>query len=81
MVEDNFVPTWRIVLAFILDLITAFLVFGFLVAFLTGGLTDDGFQLSGFPAFLLFAVIIAYFFLAKRLLGGRLWERILKAVR
>ncbi len=81
MAEENFVSTWRIILAFILDFITAFVVFGFLVAFLTGGLTENGFQLSGFPAVLLFAAIIAYFLLAKRVFGGRLWERILKAVR
>lgn len=81
MSEDNYVSTWRIVLAFILDLITAFVVFGFLVAFLTGGLTETGFQLSGFPAILSFALIIAYFLLAKKFFGGRLWERILKAVR
>jgi uncharacterized RDD family membrane protein YckC len=71
--------TWRRVLAFILDLITAFIVLGFIVAAFTGGRTDDGFQLSGWPAFLLFALVIAYFPVFNRFLGGTIWKYILKA--
>lgn len=74
------VATWRIVLAFVLDALTAFFVFGFLVATLFGGRTEGGFSLSGWPALLMFGLIIAYFVLARRF-GGRLWERILGAVR
>lgn len=74
------VATWRIILAFVLDLITAFVVFGYLVATLFGGRTEGGFSLSGGPALLMFALIVAYFLLARRF-GGRLWERILGAVR
>ena len=75
------VASWRIILAFILDLVTAFFVFGYLVGKLFGGLTDNGFQLEGWPALLMFALIIAYFFIFGRYLGGRLWQRILGAVR
>ena len=68
-------PTWKIVVAFILDLFTSFFVLGFLVGWLTGGLTETGFQLNGAPALLLFALIIAYFWLNKRL-RWRLWWRV-----
>lgn len=74
------VATWRIILAFVLDALTAFFVFGFLVASLFGGRTEGGFSLDGWRAFLLLALIIAYFVIARRF-GGRLWERILGAVR
>jgi uncharacterized RDD family membrane protein YckC len=67
---------WRIILAFILDLITAFFVFGFLVAKLLGGLTDNGFSLSGWPSLVAVLLIVAYFVIGKRL-GGTLWKRIL----
>lgn len=71
--------TWRRVLALILDLITAFAVLGYIIAALTGGTTDDGFQLSGWPALLLFASVIAYFVVFNRFLGGTIWKYILKA--
>lgn len=70
--------TWRIVFAFILDLITSFFVLGFIVAWLTGGRTETGFELNGLPALILFALIIAYFWLNKRF-RWRLWWRLLKA--
>lgn len=71
--------TWRRVLAFILDLITAFFVIGYIVAAATGGTTDDGFQLNGWPAILLFALVIAYFVIFNRFFGGTIWKYILKA--
>ena len=73
--------TWRIVLAFILDFFTAFWVFGFLVAIVFGGRTEDGFQLNGMPAFLSFALMVAYFVVFNKFLGGTIWKRILKAKR
>ncbi|WP_322866838.1 hypothetical protein U5922_012010 [Aquicoccus sp. G2-2] len=69
---------WRIILAFFLDLITAFFIFGFVISWLTGNLTPNGFQLNGGPAVLLFAVIIAFFWLNRRL-RWRPWFRVLKA--
>ena len=69
---------WRIILAFVLDLFTAFFVLGYVIGALTGNLTPTGFQLNGAPALLLFAAIIAYFWLDKRF-GWRIWRRLLKA--
>lgn len=73
--------TCRIILAFILDFFTAFFVFGYLVASLTGGVTEDGFKLQGMPAFISFALMVAYFVVFNRFLGGTIWKRILKANR
>jgi hypothetical protein len=73
--------TWRIVLAAIFDFLTAFLVFGYIIASVFGGKTADGFQLNGLPALLLFVLIAAYFILFNRFLGGTLWKRILRARR
>lgn len=71
--------TWRIVLAAILDFLTAFFVLGYIVASIFGGKTDDGFKLEGLPALLLFALIVAYFIVFNRFLGGTIWKRILRA--
>ena len=70
------VATWRIVLAAVLDSLTAFVVFGYLIAKATGNTTDTGFQLNGVPALVLFALVIAYFVIGNRT-GGTLWKRIL----
>lgn len=75
------VPTWRVILAFILDVFTAFWVFGYLVGWMTGGLTESGFALSGGPALVMFLLVIAYFPIANRLCGGTLWKHILRARR
>lgn len=72
------VPTWRKVLAAILDLLTIFFVGGYVIGYLTGNVTSEGFQLEGAPAMILFAVIIAYFVVFPKYLGGTLWQRILK---
>ncbi|MCB1397820.1 MAG: hypothetical protein H6898_11565 [Rhodobacter sp.] len=77
---SDHVPTWRIVLAAILDFLTVFVVGGYLIALVTGDTTEGGFSLNGLPAVVLFAMIILYFVLAKRV-GGTLWQRILRARR
>lgn len=69
----------RVVLAAILDFITTFVVFGYLVARFTGGLTDNGFNLTGWPALLMFVLIIAYFVIFNKFLGGTIWRWILGA--
>ena len=79
--EPKAPSTWRIVLAAILDFFTAFFVFGYAVASLTGGRTEDGFSLSGVPALIAFGLIIAYFLVFNRYFGGTIWKRILKAKR
>jgi len=70
--------TWRVVLAFILDVLTSFFVVGYIIGALTGNLSDGGFALQGGPAILAFALIIAYMWFMPRY-GGRLWQRILRA--
>jgi len=68
----------RKVLAAILDFFTILIAAGYLIARFTGGLTEGGFNLTGGPALLLFAVIIAYFVILSRFLGGTLWQRVLR---
>jgi len=77
--EPRKIAHWRIILAAILDFFTAFFGFGYLVALVTGGTTDKGFSLDGMPAIAVFALIIAYFWVGRRYLGGTIWQRILKA--
>jgi hypothetical protein len=79
MEREQPVATWRIVLAAILDFLTAFFVLGFLIASVSGGMTEGGFQLNGLPALVLFVGIFLYFWAGKKYLGGTLWKRILKA--
>lgn len=69
---------WRRVLAGILDFFSAFIGFGSLIAYATGDLTSTGFQLDGLPALALFALVILYFVVGRRL-GGPIWRRVLKA--
>jgi hypothetical protein len=71
--------TWKLILAGILDFITAFSGFGFLVGWLTGGLTGNGFSLTGAPALVCFLLIIAYFIVFNTYLGGTIWRWILGA--
>jgi hypothetical protein len=68
-------PVWKRVIAPILDWITAFAVGGYLIAAATGGLEPGGFDLKGWPALLLLAIVIAYFYVGRRLAGGTLWDR------
>jgi DMSO reductase anchor subunit len=78
MAEANAVPTWRKVVAAILDFFTVFLVGGWIIARLTGNTTEGGFELNGMPALILFALIAAYFWFGSRNLGGTIWQRILR---
>ena len=71
-------PTWRKVVAAILDFLTVFLVGGYIIARFTGNTTDGGFELSGIPALILFAAIALYFWLGVRYAGGTIWQRILR---
>ena len=73
------VATWRKVLAGILDFLTVFFVGGYVIGKLTGNTTDDGFKLEGLPALLLFALIVVYFVVGRKYLGGTIWQRILRA--
>jgi hypothetical protein len=73
------VATWRKVAAAILDFLTIFFVGGYVIGKFTGNLTDDGFKLEGLPALVLFALVIVYFVVGRKYLGGTIWQRILRA--
>jgi hypothetical protein len=68
--------TWQRVIAAILDLFTVFFGGGMLIGWATGGTTSSGFDLTGWPALLLFASIVGYFFVGRRYAGGTIWDRI-----
>jgi hypothetical protein len=72
-------PFWRRGLAGFLDFLTVFFVGGYAIASLTGGKTDGGFKLEGLPALVLFALIVLYFYLGWKVVGGTLWQRVLGA--
>jgi len=71
------VAVWRKVLAAVLDFICVFMVAGYAIGYLTGNLTDGGFDLKGGPALIVFALIALYFVVFVKFLGGTLWQRAL----
>jgi hypothetical protein len=71
--------TWRKVVAAILDFIFVFAIAGYAIAQFTGNTTDEGFELKGGPALLLFAIVILYFIVFRRFLGGTVFQRLLGA--
>jgi hypothetical protein len=68
-------PLWKRVVAPILDYIMVFSVGGYLIGSATGSLEPAGFELYGWPAALLFALVVAYFYVGRRVAGGTLWDR------
>ena len=72
---------WKRVIASILDFLTIFFAAGYVIASVTGDTTSGGFQLNGLPALILFAVVVAYFYICRRHLGGTLWDRIFRIQR
>ena len=68
-------PLWKRIVAPILDYITVFSVGGYLIGSATGSLEPAGFELYGWPAALLFALVVAYFYVGRRVAGGTLWDR------
>lgn len=71
------VSTWRKVVAAILDFVFVLMIGGYAIGYMTGNLSDEGFDLKGGPAFILFAIIILYFVIFTRYLGGTLFQRLL----
>ena len=63
----------------IFDFFTIFGGGGYAIAKFTGDTTDNGFQLNGWPAVILFGLIIAYFYIGWKVVGGTLWQRIFGA--
>jgi hypothetical protein len=74
-------PVWKRVFAAALDFFTIFFGVGWLIGLATGSTTQNGFNLQGAPALLLFAIIIAYFVIGRRFAGGTLWDRIFRVRR
>ena len=79
--EPRPAAVWKRVVASILDFLTVFLVGGYVIGAVTGNTTSEGFQLSGWPALLLFAIVVVYFYVGRRRLGGTLWDRIFRISR
>ena len=71
------VSTWRKVSAALLDFIFIFAIAGYAIARMTGNVSEEGFELKGAPAFLLFAIVVLYFVIFTRYLGGTVWQRLL----
>ena len=72
---DGKPATWKVVIAAVLDFLLVFLVGGYAIAKLTGGVTESGFELNGLPALALFALVAVYFIGAKRV-GGTVFQRL-----
>ncbi len=70
-------PVWKRGTAATLDLITAFLGFGWLIAYFTDNTKGQYFHLDNSLALLGLVVTVAYFFIGRRYCGGTLWDRIL----
>ena len=70
---------WRRGLAGLLDFLTVFFIGGYAIGSLTGEATQSGFNLTGLPALVLLAALIAYFYFGWKVLGGTIWQRILGA--
>lgn len=75
------VKVWKRVLASILDFCSVFFVGGSIIAWLTGSLTADGFELNGTPAVILLVLLVAYFYIGRRHVGGTLWDRVFRIGR
>lgn len=73
--------TWKRVTAAILDFLTVFYLGGLAIGKVTGGASGGSFELSGLPALALFVLIVIYFYVCRRHLGGTLWDRIFSIAR
>ena len=70
-------PTWKKIVAAILDFLTVFIGGGLAIASFTGDTTENGFFAGGRSGPPAFGVMAAYFIVLPRL-GGTIWQRILK---
>ena len=77
----GYVPAWHRVAAAVLDFFTVFLAAGFGIAALTDDINDNGFSLSGWPALALLVILVVYFWISRRYLGGSIWDRVFRSPR
>ena len=70
-------PTWKHVLAWLLDFVLALVVFGGGIAAVTGSCTAGGFDLQGGPALVAMALMVAYFVVGNRV-GGTVFKRVFR---
>lgn len=70
-------PTWKKIIAFIIDFFGSFLIFGFAIGYLTGNAHEASFNLNGLPAILLFVLIIIYFVAMNRWAKGTVAKHLL----
>jgi hypothetical protein len=74
-------PNWKIITAAILDFLLAFLLIGTIIARLTGNIGERGWNLSGWPAAMPIALIVAYFTIGNRVFGGTVFKHLLGIAR
>ncbi len=74
--EREYVGVGLRFVAQIIDAIVFFAI-GYVVAFMTGNITETGYHIEGGPAFMLFALGFLYFWLLEAFLGGTLGKLIL----
>ncbi len=72
---------WKQMVAAILDVVTVFIVGGYVIGFLTGGLIGNGFSLDGSRARWLGAILVVYFVVGRGAAGCTLWDRIFRIKR
>ncbi len=76
VVAEKYVGVGLRFVAVIVDGIV-FFILGYLIAAVTGGITEAGFDLQGGPAFLLFLLGFLYYWLLEAFLGGTLGKLVL----
>ena len=69
-------PMWKRIIAGILDFLLVFMGGGYAIASLTGNTSESGFELNGAPALVLFALVIGYFVVCNKWLGGTVFQRV-----
>ena len=72
-------PFWRRALAGVFDFVTVFWVGGYAIGSMSGETTQGGFNLAGTAALMLFGLIVLYFYLGWKVVGGTIWQRIFGA--
>jgi hypothetical protein len=70
--------SFTIAIAHLLDFLTIFLPVGYLVAYISGNVTEKRIALFGVPMYITLAVVAVYFIGSSKVLGTTLWSWILR---